>query len=47
MVGGRSHQKQIIQTYHRRVRSAAWFEAAKFLGKALIDTNPVILAPNE
>lgn len=28
MVGGRSHQKQIIQTYHKRVRSAAWFEAA-------------------
>lgn len=28
MVGDRSHQKQIIQTYHKRVRPAAWFEAA-------------------
>ena len=47
MVGGRSHQKQIIHPYHRRVSSAAWFEAAKSLGKALIDGSPVIVAADE
>lgn len=47
MVGGRSHQKEIIHSYHRRVSSAAWFEAAKSLGKALIDASPVIVAADE
>ena len=37
---GRSQQKQMIHTYLRIVKSAAWFREAKFLGREFLYTNP-------
>ena len=36
----RSQQKQMIHTYLRIVKSAAWFREAKFLGREFLYTNP-------
>lgn len=46
-MGSRSQKKQMICTYLRKVKSAAWFREAKSLGRKHIDANLVVSAIDE